>query len=243
MPGGGEIVIGLSTVDGRVLASRYPAADRQRYVCASVRDTGTGMDKETKARAFDPFFTTKEKGKGTGLGLSVVYGIIQNHQGFVEVESRIDHGSVFSLYLPVDEHTGLMETDVSRSVEIPRGSETILVVEDEPLLQDLMRSRFETKGYRVLVANDGLHAVDLYSHHKSEIAVVFSDMGLPKLTGENVFRKLKELNPAVQVVFASGFLEPELKTEMLKNGVKAFVQKPYEPDEVLVLIRRLLDGD
>jgi CheY-like chemotaxis protein len=95
----------------------------------------------------------------------------------------------------------------------------------------------------VLVANDGLHAVDLYSHHKSEIAVVFSDMGLPKLTGENVFRKLKELNPAVQVVFASGFLEPELKTEMLKNGVKAFVQKPYEPDEVLVLIRRLLDGD
>lgn len=243
MPAGGEIVISIGTVPRSELAARFPAAESDRYVRVSVMDSGTGMDKDTKARAFDPFFTTKEKGKGTGLGLSVVYGIVQNHHGFVDVESVVDQGSTFSLFLPVPAHPGILEDGSGRDGEVPGGSETILVVEDEPLLQDLMRSRLEAKGYRVLVADDGLRAVELYSHHKKEIALVFTDMGLPKLTGYDEFKRLKEINPTVRVIIAGGFLEPELKAEMLKQGAKAFVQKPYDPEDILTVIRGVLDGD
>lgn len=242
MPGGGDILISVMTVPRGELVTKFPGAESDRYVRVSVADSGTGMDKETKARAFDPFFTTKEKGKGTGLGLSVVYGIVQNHHGFVDVESAVNQGSTFSLFLPAPTHVGILEGARGRGGTIPGGSETILIVEDEPLLQDLMRSRLEAKGYRVLVADDGLRAVELYSHHKKEIALVFTDMGLPKLTGYDEFKKLKEINPTVRVVIAGGFLEPELKAEMLRQGAKAFIQKPYDPEDILAVIREVLDA-
>ena len=243
MPGGGDIVISVGTVPRDELKTKFPGAEGDRYVRLSVTDSGTGMDKETKARAFDPFFTTKEKGKGTGLGLSVVYGIVQNHRGYVDVESVVDHGSTFSLFLPAPTYAGILEGARGENSAIPGGSETILVVEDEQLLQDLMCSRLQAKGYRVLVANDGQRAVEIFSDHRKEIALVFSDMGLPKMSGYDEFRKLKEINPHVRVILAGGFLEPELKAEMLKQGAKAFVQKPYEPDDILVAIRRVLDED
>jgi DNA-binding response OmpR family regulator len=126
---------------------------------------------------------------------------------------------------------------------VPGGSETILVVEDEQLLQDLVCSRLETKGYRVLVAQDGQRAVEIYADHMKEIALVFSDLGLPKMSGYDEFKKLKVINPDVRVVLAGGFLEPELKAEMLKLGARAFIQKPYEPDDILLVVREVLDSD
>ncbi len=243
MPGGGEIVITVATAHRSALASKFPGVECDRYVRIGVADSGTGMDSETKARAFDPFFTTKDKGKGTGLGLSVVYGIVQTHHGFVDVESAVDHGSVFSLFLPALSHAGILEGTGGRNGVIPGGSETILVVEDEQLLQELVCSRLEAKGYRVLVAQDGQRAVEIYSDHKKEIALVFSDMGLPKLSGYDEFMKLKEINPKVRVILAGGFLEPELKSEMLKLGAKAFIQKPYEPDDILLVLRDVLDEE
>ncbi len=243
MPGGGEIVISVGAVPRSELETRFLGVESDRYIRISVTDTGTGMDNETKARAFDPFFTTKEKGKGTGLGLSVVYGIAQNHHGFVDVESAVDQGSTFSLFLPAPTHSGILDGTRRTNGAIPGGSETILVVEDEQLLQDLMSARLEAKGYRVLVAGDGQRAVELYSDHKNEIALVFSDMGLPKMSGFDEFKKLKEINPEVRVILAGGFLEQELRVEMLKQGAIAFVQKPYDPDDILVLLREVLDAD
>jgi PAS domain S-box-containing protein len=243
MPGGGEIVITVATVPRSDLETKFPGVESDRYVRVSVTDSGTGMDKETKARAFDPFFTTKEKGKGTGLGLSVVYGIVQNHHGFIDVESAVDRGSTFSLFLPAPTHAGILEGARGRNDAIPGGSETILVVEDEQLLQDLICSRLEAVGYRVLAAEDGQRAVEIYANHKNEISLVFSDMGLPKMTGYDEFKKLKEINPDVRVVIAGGFLEPELKAEMLKQGARAFVQKPYDPDDILVVLREVLDAN
>jgi PAS domain S-box-containing protein len=242
MPGGGDIVISVATVPRSELETKFPGAENDRFIRVSVTDSGIGMDKETLARAFDPFFTTKEKGKGTGLGLSVVYGIVQNHHGFVDVESAVDQGSTFSLFLPGSTHAGILEGAGGRHEAIRRGSETILVVEDEQLLQDLMCSRLEAAGYRVLVANDGQRAVELYSDHKKEIALVFSDMGLPKMGGYDEFKKLKEINPDVRVILAGGFLEPELRAEMLKQGARAFVQKPYDPEDILVILREVLDA-
>lgn len=242
MPGGGDIVITVATATRNDLSAKFPGAECDRYIRVSVADSGMGMDGDTKARAFDPFFTTKEKGKGTGLGLSVVYGIVQNHHGFVDVESNVGRGSVFSLILPAPSHAGLLEGVRGKTGPIPGGTETILVVEDEQLLQDLVCSRLEAKGYRVLVASDGQRAVEIYSDHKKEIALVFSDMGLPKMSGYDEFLKLKEINGDVRVILTGGFLEPERKTEVLNLGAKAFIQKPYEPDDILLVIREVLDA-
>ena len=243
MPTGGNITISVGTVSKEDLQSRFPGAENDRYVRMSVRDTGTGMDKETKDRAFDPFFTTKEKGKGSGLGLSVVYGIVQNHHGYVDVETGIGKGSMFSLFLPVPLHGAFLEDEKEKRRDAAFGSETILVVEDEGLLRELVRSHLESQGYRVLVANDGAQGVDVYFEHHQENALVFTDIGMPSLSGSDAFSRFKEVNPEVRVVFAGGYLEPDLKMQLIKEGARAFVQKPYDPRDVLVTIRQVLDED
>jgi PAS domain S-box-containing protein len=244
MPNGGTLTIKTHTSSGSALREQFADATENEYVTISVSDTGIGMDAATRQRIFEPFFTTKEHGKGTGLGLAVVYGVIKGHRGFTHVESEEKHGATFSIYLPVS----LLEIETpprlqEEPAEVEGGKETILLVEDEPLLLDLLKLVLEEKGYRIATATNGQEALDVYTQYRDTIDLVLSDMGLPKLGGWETFQKMREVNPDVKVILASGFVNPELKVEMMKQGAKDFVQKPYVPHKILRRIREVLDGE
>ena len=242
MAGKGEITICTGLSDGESLRTKFPDVKYQKYVVLSVSDTGTGMDTVTLQRIFEPFYTTKERGKGTGLGLSVVYGIVESHEGIIDVESAVGKGTTFRVYFPlIDRHPALEQAADLPANEGPGGDETILYVEDEEALRSLTKFALEQKGYRVLPARDGDEAVAIYQTRKEEIHLVVSDMGLPKIDGYEVHRILKGINPSLRMILVSGFLEPELKSRILQDGVKDFVQKPYSFYGLLSSIRAVLD--
>jgi PAS domain S-box-containing protein len=243
MPKGGTITIKAHVIAGAELRERFPEANEQQYICITVSDTGIGMDEMTRNRIFDPFFTTKEKGKGTGLGLSVVYGVVQAHHGFVDVESAVGSGTTFKLYLPVPKESITAREAGKAENLVHGGTETLLIVEDEDLLLDMVQLLLEAHGYTVLTAKDGMKAMDVYTQHEHEIALVISDMGLPKLSGDEEFKKLKEINPAVKMILASGYFEPDVKAALEKAGIQGFLQKPYIIEEVLAKIRKALEKE
>ena len=242
MPMGGSLTFTTRLVSGEELAKRFLDAHERSYVGISMRDTGIGMDEATKSHIFEPFFTTKELGKGTGLGLSVVYGIVGAHRGFIEVESTLQAGSTFHLYLPASRtiHETFREKRAAAE-EVRGGTETVLVVEDEEALRELAKQALVEKGYRVIEARDGNQAVELYKARWDQVDLVVSDMGLPKIGGYDVFLEMKSKNPRVKMVLASGYLEPELKLEILRSGVKDFIQKPYTREALLKCVRDVLD--
>ncbi len=241
MPNGGMLIFSTSLVSKETVREKFPTADSAEYTCITVSDTGTGMDENTRRRIFEPFFTTKGLGKGTGLGMSVVYGIVESHRGFISVESELGKGTIFTIFLPAE--VGIEEGSAESvgEEESLGGTETILVVEDEEMLRIILQETLEQKGYHVLTAGDGEEAVEVFSQHQRDIAVVVSDVGLPKLTGDKVFFLIKKIAPSVRVILASGFLEPDLKAGLLKAGVDGFVQKPYRQHEILAKIRLVLD--
>lgn len=242
MPSSGTITITTQHESGSVLRTKYVKATAEDYIVLSVADTGIGMDEETQQRIFEPFFTTKEFGKGTGLGLSLVFGIMESHKGFVTVESKIGKGTTFHCYFPIEQQSIKSSSLEEQSAEnIPGGSETILVIEDEEMLRELVKSVLESKGYKVLTAVDGEEGLAIFTQHKDEIRLVLSDFGLPKFSGDEVYRKLKLLKPDVLFILGSGFIEPKMKLEIMKLGVKEFIQKPYDIKQVLRIIRILLD--
>jgi PAS domain S-box-containing protein len=242
MPRGGTLSLVTTLVSGDALVSQYAEVAAPLYVSLQVSDTGVGMDQQTKRRIFEPFFTTKDKGKGTGLGLATVYGIIESHGGFVDVESEVGIGTTFHIYLPAQSYQSRGPAEEAKSEEdVPGGSEMILVVEDEQILQDIVKNVLTSKGYRILTAADGVEAVELYMLHRNDISLVIADVGLPRLSGSEVFLKLKRLNPRVKVILASGFLEPGFKADIMKSGVQEVIKKPYHPDDLLRSIRRVLD--
>jgi PAS domain S-box-containing protein len=242
MPNGGLLIIKAEKQTKEQVLRKVLAADQDSYICVSVTDTGEGMDELTLRQIFDPFFTTKEQGKGTGLGLAVVYGIIQSHHSFIDVESIVGRGTIFRLYFPVPAMS-------EKNVHVPApaesfdtgGTESILLVEDEDALRDIVRLLLESKGYKVYTVQNGKEAVNVYKQNEKEIALTLTDMGLPGMTGADVFKKLREINSSANVVLASGFFEPDIKSELDKAGAKGFIQKPYSPDEVLRKIREVLD--
>lgn len=240
----GVLAIKTSVVNGTELQHRFAEATDGRYACIAVSDTGAGMDSKVRRKIFEPFFTTKETGKGTGLGLAVVYGIVQSHRGHVEVRSEPGRGSSFLVYLPFPaDHPIVKESQPSSGGVVRGGSETILLVEDEIELLTVMKVAMEGKGYMVLTAQDGIEAVDAYKQNADQIALVLSDVGLPKLDGAALFSRLKGFDPGINFMLASGYLSPSLKSDLLQSGVKAFIQKPYDPQEVLRTIRDIIDRD
>ncbi|MBI1808046.1 MAG: response regulator [Ignavibacteria bacterium] len=243
MPSGGTLCIETEIVYGHVLRKRFHEAREEQYVCISVSDTGIGMDSATRVRIFEPFFTTKDKGKGTGLGLAVAYGIIKSHHGFIDVESEQGRGTTFRLYfgVPVKEVKSHRLTR-HETEENLSGDETILLVEDEEMLLEAVRDLLKEQGYSVLTAYDGEEAIELYEREWKNVSLVVSDMGLPKRGGWDVYLKMKEINPHVRAIFASGNIDPEKKVEMAKQGVGNFVQKPYLINDVLRQIRKVLDN-
>ncbi|MBA2270845.1 MAG: response regulator [Chthoniobacterales bacterium] len=241
MPTGGMITLETKLVRGALIAEEFSDASAEHYACIRVRDTGSGMTPEVKAHIFEPFYTTKERAKGTGLGLSVVYGVVNSHRGFIEVESEPDVGTVFSVYLPLA-HAGVEAAlahgkgDAGRA----RQPQTILVVEDEEMLRDLAVQILGAEGYRVITAKDGMEAVDIFAARHDEIGMVVCDLGLPRLGGRDVFLKMKECKPDVRAIVASGYLEPAMRSEILKEGVIDTIQKPYDFRDLVEKIRAII---
>ncbi len=241
MPDGGKLTITTRAVSSDHI-SKYKNLISNKYIAVEITDTGKGMEQATLERIFEPFFTTKELGKGTGLGLAVAYGIIEQHNSFIEAESKVGAGTVFRLYFPVlvgEVHT---EKEYAGTIkDIRGGNETILLVEDEEYLAKSTQIVLQEKGYTVLTAQDGEEAIKIYSSKKEEISLVLSDLGLPRIDGQELFNRLKQANPELKFIVASGYIRPEKRTAMSQAGVKAFVQKPYKLVELLKIIRNVLD--
>ena len=236
----GTITLETGACSGEELREYFTGVNAESYVYIRVIDTGVGISKQTKSRIFEPFYSTKERGKGTGLGLSVVYGVVKNHHGFIQVESEPGQGSAFTVYLPVitvAETNGQRQGDRGQPKDSPR---TIMLVEDEELLRNLGVMMMESDGYRVLSAKDGVEAVEMFEDHADEIGLVVCDLGLPRLSGQEVFLRMKEIKPDVRAIVASGYLEPKTRTEILRAGVLDTVQKPYDFREMMNKIRSII---
>ena len=240
MPDGGVLELALTN---HVVGPEEAAGDLEarpgRFVELRVRDEGRGMTPEVCARLFEPFFTTKPAGHGVGLGLSEVYGVIKGHQGWIKVESEPDRGSTFRVYLPAAASPVPAEP-VAPAAE-GGGGECVLVVDDEDMVRDLARLVLERRGYRVLTACDGEEALTQYGAHPGRIDLVLLDYTMPGLTGLQVFEALRKMDPKVCVVFSSGYGLQGDATPLLTAGARAFVPKPYRPDELVQAIRKVLD--
>jgi CheY-like chemotaxis protein len=242
MPSGGLLTINTRMVSAASLRTQHPETPASSYVCIEVSDTGEGMTEEIRKRIFEPFFTTKGIGKGTGLGLSVAFGVVQTHKGFIDVESELGKGTTFRMYLPVSEVAEpISEEEEETLEEIPGGTETLLVVEDEEMLMMSLQMVLVEKGYNVLPAGDGLEALKIYQERKNDIALVLTDLGLPTITGLEVCQRIKKIKSNERMILATGFLDPEMKSEFLKAGIQDFLYKPYDLKKVLKLVREVLD--
>ena len=209
------------------------------YVKISVTDTGVGMDKATQERIFDPFFTTKEMGRGTGLGLASSYGIIKNHGGFINVYSEKGHGTTFNVYLPASEKEVIEEEKLAG--DTVRGTETVLLVDDEDMIIEVAEELFEQLGYKVLTARSGKEAIEIYEENKEEIDVVLLDMIMPDMSGGETYDRLKNINPKTKVLLSSGYSINGEATEILGRGCNGFIQKPFKTKELSQKLRVILD--
>ncbi|MCG6537985.1 MAG: response regulator, partial [Syntrophales bacterium LBB04] len=211
-----------------------------KYIRISVTDTGVGMDENTKERIFEPFFTTKEMGRGTGLGLAMVYGIIKGHHGHVNVYSEEGKGTTFNIYLPASEKEAVKD---ERPVEIIlKGHETILVVDDEKAISGVIKGFLETLGYNVLTADSGPEALRIYEEYKDGISLVILDMIMPKMGGGETFDRLKEINPEIKVILASGYSLNGDATAIMDRGCQGFIQKPIRMAALSQKVRSVLGG-
>ncbi|HKA31745.1 MAG TPA: response regulator, partial [Candidatus Binatia bacterium] len=243
MPNGGRLTLRTASADAGVLDDGN--AEAKEAVAIEISDSGYGIDEKVRERIFEPFFTTKEADKGTGLGLSVVYGIVKNHRGTIAVTSAPGDGSTFRIVLP-----GGNELCAEPSDSHGNGTEshncasaTALVVEDEETMLHLLRNLLAERGYRVLTAVDGEEATARYRRSAHDIDVVLLDLDLPKISGAEVLRKIRAKNPGARVVVTSGYLEPELKAALAREGVSRFVHKPYMAQEIIAALEDLSEGN
>jgi two-component system cell cycle sensor histidine kinase/response regulator CckA len=205
----------------------------------SVRDSGTGMDQDVLARIFDPFFTTKAKGQGSGLGLPVVYSIVKGHDGFITVGSQPGLGTVFNIYFPASSTPEIQET---LPVEPLHGrDELILVIDDEEDIRCFISEVLRSHGYRILLAANGGQAVEMYKKNSRDIDLVILDMVMPEMGGEEAFLAMKKINPGIKALLSTGYSQAGRVSEILSKGVKGFIQKPYEFNQLLAKLRQILD--
>jgi len=244
MPQGGKVVIETANVElDEEYAGRHIEVRPGRYVMLAVSDNGSGIDEQTQARIFEPFFTTKQKGKGTGLGLSTVYGIVRQSGGHITVESALREGSRFRIYLPPTAVTELKVEDETPPLEteILSGTETVLVVEDEPALRRLISVSLEKRGYTVLAAEDGTEAIRILENNPGEIDLVVSDIMMPKLNGLELRKKATLLRPDMRFLFISGYAEDTIgRTTHLPQDA-GYLEKPFLPIELARKVRALLN--
>jgi len=245
MPGGGKIMIRTRnvTIDDDYVKKTGSEDTIREFVCLSVTDTGSGMDEKTRSRVFEPFFTTKGKGKGTGLGLAVAYGIIAQHDGWIDVQSTPGQGSTFRIYLPATNEIPEPLEKVQKELSQLQGrGEHVLLVEDEEAVRDLARKMIEDNGYVVETAADAESALELFEHDPDRFQLVFSDVILPGMDGVRLAELLLERRPDLSVLLASGYSEEAIREEIRNRNYK-LVEKPYDLHTVLELLRKELDRD
>ena len=246
MPKGGTLSISLSTVE---ISPEYlrlrPEARPGTFVCLRVTDTGSGMDAATMSRIFEPFYTTKEIGKGTGLGLATVYGIIKQHDGWIEVASEPGRGTTFNAFFGAttnNAHAAKQDTDPTAFIR--GGHETILIVEDEPVIRELARLILQECGYHILEAANGREAIAIWERHRQDIALLLTDMVMPEgVSGVELAEQLLAQQARLKIIFASGYTVDDLSTDFLKRNNHAhFLQKPYSRVNLARTVRQALDG-
>ncbi len=241
MPQGGQLRIKTQTADLTKQSTFNLTGRTDGYVLLTLEDTGIGMTKEVMSRIFEPFYTTKREQKGTGLGLAMVYGIVKNHGGYIDVDSKLNSGTCFSIYLPATTRT-IEERHTPEGRPAGRGHETILVAEDEEVIRELLTEMLSDEGYHVLVAENGKEALDIYSEKGSGVDLVILDMIMPEVNGIEAFRRLKQLDHQVKVLLSSGYTQESEAQSILNEGALGFIQKPYAVNELLSKIRSILDG-
>lgn len=240
MPGGGNLCLSAENVElDTIDVSPYNLMPG-KYVKVTVTDTGVGMSESVKSRIFEPFFTTKERDRGTGLGLASVYGIIKNHEGFINVESQEGHGASFMFYLPASgkEPDG---DENSTWDDVRMGSETILLIDDEVMILDIGSRMLEGLNYKVMTAVGGEQGLQIYNKHQDRIDLVILDMIMPDLSGKETFHALRRINPSVRVLLSSGYSLDDQAREIIQNGCKGFIQKPFTMVELSKKIRKSLE--
>ena len=241
MPRGGKLTIETANVEFDDSYSRAPVVLMPgRYVMLAVTDNGTGMDADTQAHIFEPFYTTKEKGKGTGLGLATVYGIVKQSGGYVWVYSEIGRGTTFKIYLPsVEEEVAPRE--IRKAVaSLPRGTETVLLVEDEEGVRELAKEYLESCGYKVLVAQNGQAAIDLVSKHSGPIDLMMTDIVMPGLSGSDLAKKVQSLRPDIRVVYMSGYTDQAIIHHGILSSDVLLLQKPFTMSTLAHKLREAL---
>jgi len=242
MPEGGKLVISTQNVEvDQAMARRHVDARPGQFVRVQVEDSGHGIPPESLARIFEPFFTTKEPGRGTGLGLATVFGIVKQHQGWVECSSTVRQGTRFEFYLPRETQPNTPPLAAILPTVARGRQETILLVDDEPAVRDLGRSILRHYGYEVQVASDGLEAIEVYERLREKIDLVILDITMPQLSGRDAYRRIVQINPKVRVLFASGFFGDQpvaIGTEVLDT-----IDKPYRVHDLVNRVRAILDRD
>ena len=240
---GGRLTLETANVTlDAAAARRWPDLEPGPYVMLSVTDSGHGMDAATRAQIFEPFFTTKEVGKGTGLGLATVYGIVKQSGGLIEVESEPGHGATFKVYLPAV----AAPVEAAEPAKAPgtrlRGSETVLLVEDDPNLRTLAREILTVQGYTVLEAASPLEAIQIHQHHADAIHLLLTDVVMPEMNGPQLAARIQAGRPGMEVLFMSGYTGSALALQSGGEFGGAFLAKPFTPDGLSRRVREVLDA-
>jgi signal transduction histidine kinase len=241
MPKGGNLIISTDYIqldNGFIRAHGYGKPGH--YAILSFEDTGTGIDEKTKKRIFEPFFTTKDVGKGTGLGLAMVYGIIKQHNGYINLYSEPGKGTTFKLYLPlIESKPEDKQHEVSPLAKT--GTETILICEDDLHVRGLMKEILEKAGYEIIEAGDGEDSISIFNQHKDRLHLLILDVVMPKKNGKEVYDEIKKAKPDIKVIFVSGYSADIIhKKGIMEEGME-FISKPISPGDFLAKVRDVLD--
>jgi nitrogen-specific signal transduction histidine kinase len=242
MPGGGHLTLETKDVilDEKYIKKR-PMVKPGSYVMFAISDTGIGMDKDHAAHIFEPFFTTKEKGKGTGMGLATVYGIVKQSEGYIWVYSEPDKGTTFKIYLPrIEEYTDLEEQPVISDQSL-KGSETILVVDDEEEVRNLVSEMLRFQGYKVLEAPNASNALVIFEKYCTSVDLILTDVVMPQMSGPELMEKLHASYPDVKVLFMSGYTDNVVVKHGLLSEEGNFIQKPFSSALLIQKVRTILD--
>ena len=240
MPRGGDLYLVTENVTSRKMRNRPYTPRENDYALLRVRDTGVGMDDETRAKIFEPFFTTKGIGKGTGLGLASVYGIVKAHGGYIDVSSRKGEGTTFEIFLPTIEAPA--EGRKEKTTTIIPGRGTILVVDDEPMVLNAAADMLGRLGYTVRKASGGHEAVRIFEQDHSGIDLVILDLIMPDMSGGEVYDRLMQIDEKVKVLLSSGYSIEGKAAEILERGCEDFIQKPFDLKTLSRSVGRLLEG-
>jgi two-component system, cell cycle sensor histidine kinase and response regulator CckA len=243
MPKGGRLIIQTAAVAvSEAEAEANPKSRPGSFIRLKITDTGCGMAPETIERIFEPFFTTKEVGKGTGLGLATVFGIVEQHHGWIEVESKLNSGTTFCIHLPRLAESEKSQTEFFSAPEVRGGNETILLVEDEAPVRALARTVLEQKGYHIIEADSGPSALELWKQHREAIDLLLTDMVMPGgISGQELAKRLLSEKPGLKVIYNSGYTDEMLGENSPLRDNPNFMEKPFGLHQLLKQVRDCLD--